>query len=436
MLKCVCSACGASRPWNDPTPHRCPHAGDSSEIDHILEFALPDDLIPQEHADSENPFLRYREYYYTYQAARRAGMGDERYQQIVTELDAAVAKVAGRGFRRTPLRAAPAQLRAGVESTNQEPPLWLKDETQNVGESHKARHLFAVLIHRRIAIELGWAPQDPEPTLAIASCGNASIAAALLARAEDLPLDVFVPVDAESEVVAQMQELGATVHFCKRTDAPGDPCMTALLGAVSTGSLPFTVQGPWNGLVVESGKCLGLEMHEQLQEQGATPQRLFIQVGGGALATSVCQGWELRQRFRGGASLPAVHPVQTSACAPLAQAFDRLCQDDHTSPEDRLVHAARQRQTYMKPWPIVGRSIARGILDDETYDWRSLLGYVLGTGGAPRSVEDPEIARAVTKLHETGFVVSATGAVGCAAALEFRDSSNPTQDVVILTGVR
>ena len=33
--------------------------------------------------------------------------------------------------------------------------------------------------------------------LAIASCGNAALAAAVIARAADWPLDVFIPPDAE-----------------------------------------------------------------------------------------------------------------------------------------------------------------------------------------------------------------------------------------------
>ena len=61
--------------------------------------------------------------------------------------------------------------------------VWVKDETGNVGGSHKARHLFTILLHLVAAEALGLARSVPASTarLAIASCGNAALAAATLA---------------------------------------------------------------------------------------------------------------------------------------------------------------------------------------------------------------------------------------------------------------
>ena len=83
--------------------------------------------------------------------------------------------VAG-GFRRDAVRprrtSCPSELGADV---------WVKDETGNVGGSHKGRHLAGALLHLRAAEALGLAGASRRP-LAIASCGNAAIAAATLAQ--------------------------------------------------------------------------------------------------------------------------------------------------------------------------------------------------------------------------------------------------------------
>ena len=50
--------------------------------------------------------------------------------------------------------------------------LWVKDETTNVSGSHKGRHLFGVAVREALA------PSGEGPW-AIASCGNAALAASV-----------------------------------------------------------------------------------------------------------------------------------------------------------------------------------------------------------------------------------------------------------------
>ena len=113
---------------------------------------------------------------------------------LVEELDDAVAAVDGRGFRRTPLRA--------VRRLSTRPSVarvWVKDETGNVSGSHKGRHLFGLMILLRVVERLGLiGPAEAAAPLAIASCGNAALAAAVVAAAAaGRRLEVFVPVDAD-----------------------------------------------------------------------------------------------------------------------------------------------------------------------------------------------------------------------------------------------
>jgi len=60
--------------------------------------------------------------------------------------------------------------------------IWVKDETDNVAGSHKARHMFGLLVHLEVVRRLGMT-ERPLPPLAIASCGNAALAAAVVAAA-------------------------------------------------------------------------------------------------------------------------------------------------------------------------------------------------------------------------------------------------------------
>ena len=94
-----------------------------------------------------------------------------------------VAGVAGTGFTTTPFLRADALSEAlGFTADGG---VWVKDETHHVAGSHKARHLFGILLHLVAAERCGVTPWSPatRPPLAIASCGNAAIAASTLAAA-------------------------------------------------------------------------------------------------------------------------------------------------------------------------------------------------------------------------------------------------------------
>ena len=79
----------------------------------------------------------------------------------------------------------------------------IKDETANVAGSQKARHIFTELLHLMSLEIYGRAPWTfaTRPELAIASCGNAAIAASTLAASVNWPINVFVPTDASETVL-------------------------------------------------------------------------------------------------------------------------------------------------------------------------------------------------------------------------------------------
>ena len=88
-----------------------------------------------------------------------------------------------------------------------------------------------------------------------------------------------------------LDALGAEVNRCERVaGAAGDPAMSAFREAVSQGAIPFSVQGPANAWCLDGGRTIGWELHDQLNDVEVAPQAVFVQVGGGALATSLALG--------------------------------------------------------------------------------------------------------------------------------------------------
>jgi len=439
----ACSGCGAVVAADAALPFRCPGAAEGDGIDHVLVRALagPDVAFPGPAADlaAENPFLRYRRLLLAWHLARRHGLADADFGALVEDLDDAVARVDGRGFRVTPFAPRPALASAvGLPAGGA---LWIKDETANVGGSHKARHLMGVMIYLRVLERLGLPLADGlrARRLAIASCGNAALAAAVIARASDWPLDVFIPTDAEAPVVRRLEELGATCHVMERRESEtGDPCYHGFRRAVAAGGLPFGVQGNEVGLAIEGGHTLGWEMADALRAAGADLDLLVVQVGGGALGSACFKGLREARDLGALSRLPAFFTVQTLGAYPLKQAFTRFAGE--ADPQDlpgSLRHAARNRADYMRPWPATPVSVAHGILDDETYDWLALVEAMAVTDGDARIVGEPRLVEANKRGREVaGIAVSHTGSAGLAGLMDLAGVGLPegTRAAVLFTG--
>ena len=255
----VCHGCGAKIDGASDLPFACPNAGrDNDDTDHVLVVADGGGAIAEAQAD---PFLRYRAMLSSYRLGRSAGLSDDAWAEIVGTLEDRLMAVDGRAFHVTPMAPQPALAKALAMAGT----LWVKDETGNVAGSHKGRHLMGVMLYLRI-LEAGKLPAAVgmrARRLAIASCGNAALAAAVIARAAAWPLDVYIPRDADNAVVKRLKELGAAITVCdRRPGETADPCIRSFRQAVRGGAIPFSVQGPDNGLAIEGARTLGFEMAE------------------------------------------------------------------------------------------------------------------------------------------------------------------------------
>ncbi len=439
----VCGGCGGGAEPMRPAL-RCARAHDGDDVDHVLHRHLDLHRIRFPRGTSDNPFVRYRTLLHAYHQARAAGHSDAQVVEAIERLDAAVARVDGHGFRVTPL--APHPRLARPLGTRPPSTILVKDETGNVSGSHKGRHLFGTMLGLLLA---GGDDPRARPPLAIASCGNAALAAAVVARAAEWPLEVFVPPDADASVLRRLRDLGATVVACPRDgDRAGDPAYLRLREAVSHGAIPFTCQGNENALAIEGGLTLGYELAEQLRDLDVQPERLFVQVGGGALASSVIQGLEEARQLGVIPRLPRLHAVQTESVAPLARAYRLILEElrdaGGAAPEDEvravLARAARHRSGYMWPWERPEASSAHGILDDETYDWLAVVRGMLLTGGRPVVVDEPTLANANALARtSTAIDVDVTGSAGLAGLIRLHrdgDLSPAETSLVLFTGIR
>jgi threonine synthase len=464
----VCAGCG--RATDSPLPFRCAAFDLQDDIDHVVAQAGPPSGAKWPTVSDSNPFLRFRSLLYSWHVAREWGLTDTDYVRIVRTLDSAIANIDGQGFSTTPYTGVP-ELAAELGLANGG--VWVKDETGNVSGSHKARHLMGVAIYLAVAEESGvLSPEEATRPLAIASCGNAALAAAVIAGASNRRLRVFVPTWAEPTVVSRLQSLGADLETCGRepTAPPGDPCYSRFQRQVANGALPFSCQGPDNGLSIEGGMTLGWELVAQHAQAGAPPlDRLIIQVGGGALASSCIQSLRWAHALGALDRLPAIHAVQTVASHPLVRGWrrfvdgagGRLCTAGFTPPDsdsdsamagwlqrnyDRpeiaaeTRHAKRHRSRYMWPVEEPPTSVASSILDDETYDWMEVVRGMVDTGGWPLVADEETLIHANHRGQDaTGIPVDATGTAGLAGAFllhangELRDDE---QVAVLFTGVQ
>ncbi len=392
-----CATCAATVDIAAVHPFMCPRSSPDDRW-HVLHPLVVGSEPPP--LEDPNPFVAYGPRLAWWAFARTHGMTEAACTALTRSLAA--------GFTVTSFVRSPSL--SDACRTN----AWVKDETGNVGGSHKGRHLVTILLHLVAAEALRLVP-GPRRRLAIASCGNAAIAAATLARRAEWPLDVFVPTWASPAVLTCLEGLGAEINIAPRNidDPPGDPAVLRFREAVAAGAIPFSVQGPENALCLDGGRTLGWEL-------AATPlDRAVVQVGGGALAA--CVGWGLGPAVR-------LDAVQSEGCAPLARALGRA---DGLS--DAM--AAARWAELMTAWDDP-HSAADGILDDESYDWLAVRGVMLASGG--RMIVAPEAA--IGRAHElgraTGIPVSATGTAGLAGLLTPDGAPTPDERVaVIFTGV-
>ncbi|MBI3072831.1 MAG: hypothetical protein HYY84_12010 [Deltaproteobacteria bacterium] len=284
---------------NESIPYRCPNAGTDGG-DHVMRRAIDLAKVTFERDADANPFIRYREMLFAWHLARAVGKSDDEYVANARRLNDAVGDADGKRFAETPLIESATLctamgLPAGVR-------LFAKDETGNVAGSHKGRHLMGLGLSLAFAERamLPWATAlgGGEWRYAIASCGNAALAAAVVARALERALDVFMPVNANPFVVKRLGDLG----LC--ASRAGDNARQAFHSSRWWCARECVCAGVFRG-ARDGDYCEGAANFCGANE-GGVPARAGVRRGGGARSPSVSRGWGRGDRrsiaLRGGAS--------------------------------------------------------------------------------------------------------------------------------------
>ena len=375
-----------------------------------------DDAIP-------NPFVRYRALFHVAPPGRSAaGSTTRSTSSWSSELDDAVARVDGRGFasRRSCARTS-CRDRLGFAAAGG---VWVKDETGNVSGSHKARHLMGLMIHLAVAERLGLidaADRDARP-LAIASCGNAALAAARRgpggragrSRCSSRPTPTRWSSTRLKELEADAGRAPREPGRARRPDLP-----RAQAGARRAARSPFTCQGNENGLAIEGGLTLGYEMASQLRARGerrstASSCRSAAARWPARCSRGFAEAHELGALDR---RARACTPCRRAGAAPARARVSSWSRDGATRERvDGRTRRSRTRAThrseFMWPWEEEPHSIAHGILDDETYDWLAVVRGMLETGGSPVVVDEATLREANDLGRETtGIDADHTGTV-------------------------
>lgn len=444
-----CSGCSEEVNGIQKLVFSCPNSSKLPGVDHVL---TPDVNLMKSNTTSNNesalkedsnPFIRFRSLTYPYRTAMDRGMSDAQYVKMVQDLDKALEEIDGTGFRETPMY------------WHQPLNSFIKVEVDNVAQSHKARHLFNAMLYllaHKNTTEGAELEQLSKRRLAVASCGNAGLAAATIAAAAKWPIDVCIPADANAVVVARLKEVGATVHMIGRdgtpletvvgsisTEGSGDPTVTAFRNLVEKGSIPLSVQGPECWAAVEGGQFMAWEVASALARDFPDVNKLgnvYTQVGGGAMGGGLMQGF---QRVVSGdldgfstqkiTDLPTLKCVQPEGNNPLGRAFAKMSEAKVQSNV-----AAQNRNDYMFPWENP-HSVAYGILDDETYDWVTLCNSMSKTNGSVITVNDILVNQAKSIAeYGLGVDVCHTGAAGLAGLLVDKDTSKHP-NLVIFSGL-
>ncbi len=482
-LTFVCTGCGAELNAAGAaavTPFACPKRDADHESDHVLVRVQRGAPRPAVDTGASHPFVRYRSQLSSWLQAEAAGWSRDDWAALVGDLDHAVAAVSGRPMARTP--SVPLADVGPLDVT-------AKLELYGPAGSHKTRHVFGLMLWLLTQERLGRLSR--RAPLAIASCGNAALAAATVARAAGWPIRVFVPTDVKAPVRAALADVGAQVVECPRVPGQrGDPTVNAFRAAVAEGALPFCCQGTDNGMTLEGGALVGWELAESAtQGVEANPalatdanMGLWVQVGGGALGTGAWRGLLAGIGATSGLDVsgplrPRLFTVQTAGAWPLGRAWLHAVAallDDPGVAQLNLAETAGPAQAravaertadlaaaaldrvrrapgsiealdtllaanwrgWMQPWPTTPHSVAHGILDDETYDGRALVRGMISSGGWPVVAGEDALLDAVEAAG--GHPVTPTGSAGLAGLMQSHAAAAarlPARHVVLLTGL-
>lgn len=284
------------------------------------------------------------------------------------------------------------------------PNLFIKNEGQNPTGSFK---------DRPTAVGVSMALTFGLKTVTVSSTGNAGASLAAYAARAGLHALIFVTDRTPPAKLVQMVLYGARVVTVQ--GSLSDAYWLARNASVEWDwmNLTSTFLSPYG---VEGDKTVAYELYQQL---GGAPDWIIVPVSVGPLLVGIYKGYQDLKKLGLIERLPRMVAAQSSACAPIARAY-------------------QHGDEYVRPWEGLTDTVAGGIADpligyeqDGTYTLR----VIRNSNGAATASTDVEILEATQTLaRDEGIFSEPTGAVSLAALNQLKNnpSFDPEQVVVCL----
>lgn len=278
--------------------------------------------------------------------------------------------------------------------------LYIKDDSVNHPTLSYKDRVVAVAATR--AVELGL------EVLACASTGNLANSVAAHAARLGLECCVFIPDNLEAGKVLGSAIFGPTILAIAGNYDDVNRLCTQVADRYGWGFVNINLRSYY----AEGAKTLGFEIVEQLGWR--FPQHVVSPVAGGTLLPRIAKGFsELRQIGLVEGTLPRIHAVQASGCAPVIRALEAGAEH---------------------PDPVRPDTLAKSIAIGNPADGYQVLQTVRATGGSGATVSDPEIVDAIRLLAETeGIFTEPAGGTTLGGTIDLirRGIIGPGESVVV-----
>jgi threonine synthase len=224
------------------------------------------------------------------------------------------------------------------------------------------------------------------------SSGNAGASIAAYAGAAGMEATIFVPAHASPAKKAQIATFGATLEAIEgprqaTSDRAHEAARTTLYASHS-----------WHPAFLLGQTAAAWEVWEQTG--GDLPDAIITPLGQGGMLLGYYRGFRALQEAGIIGKMPRLIGVQSAACAPVVQAWERGL--DHVEPVDE--HA----------------TVAEGIRIKSPARGHEMLRALRESDGWPLAVEDDAVLAARAALAQRGLFIETTSAVTVAALTAVR----------------
>jgi len=239
------------------------------------------------------------------------------------------------------------------------------------------------------------------------SSGNAGCAVAAYCASAGIACTIFVPADASSGKLAQIQHYGARLT---KVPGPREATSEAVLRAATN---TYYASHSWNPFFFQGTKTFAYEVCEQLGWQ--VPDAVILPVGQGTLLLGAAIGFEEMTRAGIIQHRPRLIAVQAENCAPLHRAFTEGLPDVVDTP--------------------TRGTLGEGIAIAKPIRGRQILEAVRRSDGDFITVSDDEIARSLKSICGTGYYIEPTSAATTAGISKYLGRCGSDEVIVsVFTG--